>query len=160
MLKRHNVIVPQGNSLSLTYAHTHTVSKIFTLTQTLYWKPTMRYVYLKNGLFIYLFICREGESCNHVMAFLYQIHHWSSTRTKEIPAEKSCKSGPQKWHKPRGDKITPQPLMKLIFAKATTDQQQKKRDPVMCHLYNARAKKSRSMTSNEALDSMGQALKS
>ena len=50
--------------------------------------------------------------------------------------------------------------MKLTFAKATTDRQQRKRDPVLCCLYDARAKKSRSMTSDEALDSMGKALKS
>ena len=50
--------------------------------------------------------------------------------------------------------------MKLTFAKATTDRQQRKRDPVLCRLYDARAKKSRRMTSDEALDSMGKALKS
>ena len=50
--------------------------------------------------------------------------------------------------------------MKLTFAKATTDRQQRKRDPALCRLYDARAKKSRSMTSDEALHSMGKALKS
>ena len=104
--------------------------------------------------------CREGESCNHVEGLLYQIHHWSSAHIKEIPVEKSSTSRPQKWHKPRGDKITPQPLMKLTFAKATTDRQQRKRDPVLCRLYDARAKKARGITKNENMDRVMKTLKS
>ena len=113
-------------------------------------------VYLNIYLFVYF---SEGESCNHVVAFLYQIQHWSLTRIKEIPAEKSCTSRPQKWHKPRGEKITPQPLMKLTFAKATTDRQQRKRDPVLCRLYDARAKKARGMITKEKMDRVADVLK-
>ena len=110
--------------------------------------------------FFFLLTCREGESCNHVVGLVYQIHHWSSTHIKEIPAEKSSTSRPQKWHKPRGDKITPHPLMKLTFAKATTDRQQRKRDPVLCRLYDERAKKARGITKNENMDRVIKTLKS
>ena len=50
------------------------------------------------------------------------------------------------------EEITPKPLMKLTFAKATTDRQQRKRDPVLYRLYEPR--------NQEALDNMGKALKS
>ena len=94
-----------------------------------------------------------------MVAFLCQIQHWSLTRIKEIPAEKSCTSRPQNWHNPRGEKITPQPLMKLTFAKATTDRQQRKRDPDFCRLYDARAKKAMGMITKEKMDKVADVLK-
>ncbi|XP_053400294.1 uncharacterized protein LOC128557216 [Mercenaria mercenaria] len=61
----------------------------------------------------------------------------------EIPADMSCTEVSQIWHKPRGDKIEPEPVMKLTFAKAATDRQLRKREPVKCYLYDGRAKKSK-----------------
>ena len=50
--------------------------------------------------------------------------------------------------------------MKLTFAKANTDSQQRKRDPVLCRLYDARAKKARGITKNENMDRVMKTLKS
>lgn len=97
--------------------------------------------------------------CNHIIALLYVINHWKATNEKEIPSDLSCTSLPQKWHKPRGDKITPEPVMKLSFAKATTDRTQRQRDPVFCYLYDARAKKIRTVPSSEEVSPVKEKIK-
>ncbi|XP_045214744.1 uncharacterized protein LOC123564895 [Mercenaria mercenaria] len=88
-------------------------------------------------------IAGTGGVCNHIIALLYNVNHWSSKRMTEIPADMSCTEVSQIWHKPRGDKIEPEPVMKLTFAKAATDRQLRKREPVKCYLYDGRAKKSK-----------------
>ena len=60
---------------------------------------------------------------------------------KEIPANKTCTSVPQDWHKPRGDSIEPEPVMKCSFSKASSDKDGKRKlHPVTCKLYDARGK--------------------
>jgi len=39
---------------------------------------------------------------------------------KEIPANKTCTSVPQEWHKPTGDSIEPEPVMNRVGAFRTT----------------------------------------
>lgn len=80
------------------------------------------------------------------------------TKEKEIPSDKSCTSLPQAWHKPRGDKITLEPAMKVTFAKASTDKQQRKRDPVFCRLYDVRSKRARAHDVSK-LNSLHQCIK-
>ena len=61
------------------------------------------------------------------------------SQMKEIPWDKTCTDLPQKWHEPRGPSIQPEPVMKLNFAKASTDVgKERKRKPVDCTLYEAR----------------------
>ena len=87
------------------------------------------------------------------------INHWTATKEKEIPSDLSCTSLPQKWHKPRGDKITPEPVMKISFAKATTDRTRRQRDPVFCYLYDARGKKIRAVPSVEEVTPVRETIK-
>ena len=60
---------------------------------------------------------------------------------KEIPANKTCTSVPQKWHKPRVDSIEPEPVMKRSFSKASPDKDgMRKLHPVTCKLHDARGR--------------------
>jgi len=61
---------------------------------------------------------------------------------KEIPANQTCTSVPQEWHKPRGHKIEPEPVMKCAFVKSSSDKNKKRKlDPITCKLYDPREKK-------------------
>ena len=56
----------------------------------------------------------------------------------EIPADQTCTSVPQQWHKPRSANIDPEPVMKCTFVKASSDQGGKRKlAPVTCKLYDA-----------------------
>lgn len=79
---------------------------------------------------------------------------------KEIPADQTCTSLPQQWHKPRGAKILPEPVMKCTFANSTTDRLEKrKREPVLCKLYDARSKAARTVPSKDDINNIAQQLK-
>ena len=72
---------------------------------------------------------------------LYLLNHWCMLGIKEIPANKTCTSVPQEWHKPRGDSIEPEPVMKCSFSKASSDKDGKRKlHPVTCKLYDARGR--------------------
>lgn len=59
----------------------------------------------------------------------------------EIPADQTCKSVLQQWHKPRNASIKPEPVMKCTFVKASSDQGGKRKlVPVTCKLHDARGK--------------------
>lgn len=100
---------------------------------------------------VFYFSFRSGGHCNHVVGLLYLLCHWSLLGIKEIPADKTCTSLPQQWHKPRPtDKIEPEPVMKSTFAKSCKDKENKrKRDPIACKLYNADAKRMKSINGRE-----------
>lgn len=44
-----------------------------------------------------------------------------------IPADQTCTSVPQQWHKPRGTNIDPETVMKCTFVKASSDQGRKQK---------------------------------
>lgn len=79
------------------------------------------------------------------------VNHWKSTNQWEIPADLSSTSVAPKWHVPRGDKIEPEPVMKLLFANVLTDKKTRKREPVTCYLYDARAKQQRTALPKESI---------
>ena len=83
--------------------------------------------------------CVAGASgfCNHVFGLLYQISHLSKSGAKDIPAVISKTSVPQAWDKPRVLGISPEPIMKVVHQKATS--QSKKRKVVQSTLYEARS---------------------
>lgn len=66
-------------------------------------------------------------------------------KVKEIPADKTCTSLPQQWHKPRTDKIESWPLMKTTFAKSCKalhdEENTRKSAPVSCKHYVASVKR-------------------
>ena len=78
-------------------------------------------------------------------AFLYVLNHWCLLGRNDIPATMMCTSLPQEWHKPRGKKIEPEPVMNCTFVKSTyVKEGKRKSDPVCCKLYDARGKKLKS----------------
>ena len=78
---------------------------------------------------------------------------------KEIPIDKTCTSLPQQWHIPRGDKIRPEPVIKVTFVRSSTERQDnRKREPVHCTLYEARAKRGKSAPSEEEISKVKQQL--
>ena len=69
-----------------------------------------------------------------MFGLLYLLNHWCMLGIKEIPANKTCTSVPQEWHKPRGDSIEPEPVMKCSFSKASSDKDGKRKlHPVTSH---------------------------
>ena len=73
---------------------------------------------------------------------LYLFNHWSLLGLKEIPADLTCTSLPQAWNIPRGESITPEPVMKCTFVKPVSDKDRKRKlNPVSCKLYDARSSK-------------------
>ena len=69
-----------------------------------------------------------------MFGLLYLLNHWCMLGIKEIPpANKTCTSVPQEWHKPRGDSIEPEPVVKCSFSKASSDKDGKRKlHPVTC----------------------------
>lgn len=53
--------------------------------------------------------------CNHSMALLYLIDHVTKLKCKEFPKVGTCTDNPQKWHKPRTEGISPEPVMGCTF---------------------------------------------
>lgn len=96
-------------------------------------------VILPSSSFSVLLSRRSGGKCSHTTALLYKLHDLSAREVKEIPAETSCTSAEQQWHKPRESTIAPDPVMKCVFAKSQTDQHGARiQSPVKCRLYDPR----------------------
>ncbi|KAK6178656.1 hypothetical protein SNE40_011184 [Patella caerulea] len=103
----------------------------------------------------------SGGHCNHVFALLYQLNDFSSLGMKDIPLNNmSCTSQPQTWHIPRAKSICPLPVMGTHFARSTTDQNERKRDPVKSKLYDARGADSKCGLKTEHIFSHAMDLKS
>ena len=81
----------------------------------------------------------SGGHCNHILALLYQLNDYCCLEVKDIPSDVSCTSRPQSWHIPRATSICPLPVMGTHYARAETDrEEERKRAPVRCKLYDAR----------------------
>jgi len=94
------------------------------------------------ALNLFFLFVRVGGVCNHIFTLLYLFNHWCMLGRKEIPANQTCTSVPQEWHKPRGQKIEPEPVMKCAFVKSSSDENKKRKlDPITCKLYDPREKK-------------------
>lgn len=91
-----------------------------------------------------------------MFGMLFLLNHWSMLKIQEIPcgSKETCTSVPQVWHKPRGDKIRPDPVMKCVFTKSGYEHDKKrKREAVSCKLYDARRKNLRkSFTSTSVMN--------
>ena len=48
----------------------------------------------------------SGGHCNYIFALLFQLNDYSCSELKSIPIDGTCTSRPQKWHIPRGTKIS------------------------------------------------------
>ena len=83
--------------------------------------------------FFNLFL-RRGGHCNHVVGLLFTLNHWFLLRLKEIPADKTCTSLPQLWHRPRGACIQPEPAMSCCFVQPSTDQDGQRKKNHLSHV--------------------------
>ena len=81
--------------------------------------------------------------CNHAIGLMYLISHYYMTKAKVIPDDLVCTSLPQQWHKPRGKKISSEPLMDMVFKKPRLDlvvnsgTSTKNSPGISCSLYQA-----------------------
>jgi len=61
-------------------------------------------------------------------------------RLTHVPTDLTCTQIQQSWHRPRPSEIEPTPVMNIAFCKAKQSATEAKKDPVICSLYEARAK--------------------
>ena len=59
--------------------------------------------------------------CNHAVGLMYLVSHYYLAKIKVIPDDLACTSLPQRWGKPRGKTIVPEPLMNITFKKPKLD---------------------------------------
>ncbi|XP_046873725.1 uncharacterized protein LOC124466095 [Hypomesus transpacificus] len=58
--------------------------------------------------------CVAGASlCNHCVALLFQLAHYSQLKVPVVPPVLSCTEGEQQWHKPRTLGVKPGPVDKM-----------------------------------------------
>ncbi|KAK2158237.1 hypothetical protein LSH36_174g04044 [Paralvinella palmiformis] len=81
------------------------------------------------------YICVAGKSwyCNHLMALLYQISHFSKSATIIIPDDLSKTSMPMTWQKPRIEGVAAEPIMEVAVHTKYTNRE------FTSKLYEARA---------------------
>ena len=78
--------------------------------------------------------------CSHVVGLLKQVIHYALMKVKAVPEDLTCTQMQQTWHKPRPSQIEAEPVMNVSFRKACQRQSTPKRDPVVCTLFEARAR--------------------
>ncbi|XP_052704544.1 uncharacterized protein LOC128180458 [Crassostrea angulata] len=63
--------------------------------------------------------CKAGVSgtCSHSIGMLYTLIHYKNLGMTEVPSALACTSMPKQWHKPRGSKISLEPLSAMVFSK-------------------------------------------
>lgn len=77
--------------------------------------------------------------CNHAIGLMYLVSHYYMGKVKVIPDDLVCTSLPQQWHKPRGKRISSEPLMEMVFKKPRLDVTHKSSSSpgISCSLYQA-----------------------
>ena len=86
--------------------------------------------------------CIAGSAgmCSHIVGLLKQLIHYVLMKLKYVPVDLTCTQMQQSWHKPRPTEIEPAPVMSIAYCKAKQSTSQAKKNPVVCSLYEARAK--------------------
>jgi len=79
---------------------------------------------------------RISGTCSHAVGTLFQLLHYKNLGLTDVPSELACTSMPQQWHKPRGPKITPEPVAAMVFSKPK--QTPRKKMPVQSSKLNIR----------------------
>jgi len=104
--------------------------------------------------------CTAGASgmCSHVVGLLKQMIHYVMMRLTHVPTDLTCTQIQQSWHRSLPSEIEPTPVMNIAFCKANQSTTEAKKDPVICSLYEARAK-SMQEYSYEQQQSLKQGLK-
>lgn len=73
-------------------------------------------------------VFRNSGYCSHAIALVFTLENWRAEGLDEIPDEPSSTSRPQSWHVPRGSKIKPEAIAKVVVANPTSA---RKRRPVV-----------------------------
>ena len=83
----------------------------------------------------------SGGHCNHVLDLIFLLNDLSNSGTLDIPSDRTCTSSPQSWHIPRAASVCPLPIIGTHYARSATDNipDNRKKDPIRCKLYDARA---------------------
>ena len=86
--------------------------------------------------------CIAGKSrmCSHVVGVLKQLIHYALMKVQTVPDDLTCTQMQQTWHKPRPSQIEAEPVMNVSSRRASQTQSTPKRDPVVCTLFEARAR--------------------
>ena len=98
--------------------------------------------------------CGAGKSgfCNHILALMLKVCKFSLYNCQDVTnlneeddenPSVACTSTLQKWHKPRVEGISAQPVMEVVVMK--THEMDKKTEGVSCKLYEARKVKQSSI---------------
>ena len=95
----------------------------------------------------------SGGNCNHVLGLIFLLNDLSSSGILDIPSDATCTSRPQSWHIPRTASVCPLPIMATHYARSATDKTlvTRKKDPVRCKLYDARAPFTRQSMGRETI---------
>ncbi|KAJ8319713.1 hypothetical protein KUTeg_002734 [Tegillarca granosa] len=64
-----------------------------------------------------------GGTCSHMVGLVKTIQQMKILGLKDAPAEQACTSLPQTWHIPRGNKINPVSVNKVVVTKAKEKRQ-------------------------------------
>ena len=70
-----------------------------------------------------------------MVGLVHTLEHYKRLGLKEVPADLSSTSLPQKWHKPRGEKIRAEPITNIVLAKCS---KVRERRPVFATLKDER----------------------
>ena len=99
--------------------------------------------------------CKAGSGghCNHVLGLIFLLNDISSSGILDIPSDATCTSRPQSCHIPRAASGCPLPIMATHYARSATDKTPvtRKKDPVRCKLYDARAPFARQSMGSETI---------
>ncbi|KAJ8309693.1 hypothetical protein KUTeg_011558 [Tegillarca granosa] len=60
----------------------------------------------------------SGGACSHMVGLVKTIQQFKILGLKDVPSEQACTSLPQTWHIPRGNRITPISVSKVVVTKA------------------------------------------
>ena len=77
-------------------------------------------------LFIFISFFRTSGECAHVMAVVLKITDWLLEGLVEVPTQPSCTSELQRWDKPRGKKIMPEPVSTMVISQSTNVKRKKR----------------------------------
>ncbi|KAJ8308103.1 hypothetical protein KUTeg_012977, partial [Tegillarca granosa] len=61
---------------------------------------------------------QQGGTCSHMVGLVKTIQQFKILGLKDVPSEQACTSLPQTWHIPRGNRITPISVSKVVVTKA------------------------------------------
>ena len=85
-------------------------------------------------------IAESAAMCSHIVGLLKQLMHYVLMKFNHVTVDLTCTQMQQSWHRPQPTKIEPAPVMSIAYCKVKQSTSQAKKNPVVCTLYEARAR--------------------